>query len=416
MDSDYLSDWLAYINSNRPNEDEFGLARLQGIFSKIVTKPLASKTIMIGGTNGKGTTAEYLKNFLINAGYKVGLYTSPHLIDFNERIQINGKNIEDKRVVEAFKVIEALKYKTRLTYFDYVTLAAFEIFSKESLDFVILEIGVGGKFDPVNLIDSDISVVTNISKDHEKWLGSSLEEIGRQKSAIFKKDKVGILGAEEMPNSITSKAQETCSQVYHLGKDFLVESKESQWSYSFGQKEFFLDALKLGNLNKESASCALTAFKILSDREIDFNQSLANTFLKGRCDVVGNFVLDVSHNPASVQNLTTFLRTNYKDTKFNAIFSSMSDKDTVSIIKNISSFIANWNICFIDDERFNLLEQKELIESLTKKHVKQFDSVYSAVKRGYHEQYPYVVFGSFITVSEAYKAIKKIKDKSSVKD
>ena len=96
MDSDYLSDWLAYINSNRPNEDEFGLARLQGIFSKIVTKPLASKTIMIGGTNGKGTTAEYLKNFLINAGYKVGLYTSPHLIDFNERIQINGKNIEEK--------------------------------------------------------------------------------------------------------------------------------------------------------------------------------------------------------------------------------------------------------------------------------------------------------------------------------
>ena len=186
MNSDLLSDWLGYINSNRPDEGEFGLERLQKIFTKIVKKPLAKKSIIIGGTNGKGTTVEYLKNLFLNTYYKVGVYTSPHLINFNERIQINGKNIDDERIIEAFKEIESIKEESRLTYFDYATLAAFYIFSQEQLDFVILEIGVGGKYDPVNLINADISIVTNIEMDHEKWLGNSLEEIGSQKAAIFK--------------------------------------------------------------------------------------------------------------------------------------------------------------------------------------------------------------------------------------
>ena len=163
MNSDLLSDWLTYINSNRPNEGDFGLGRLQGIYLEIVKRPIAKKTILIGGTNGKGTTAEYLKNFFIASGKKVGIYTSPHLIEFNERIKINNISSSDEEIIKSFEKIDKIKNKTRLTYFDFATLAAFDIFSKEDLDIAILEIGIGGKYDPVNLIDADLSVITNIA-------------------------------------------------------------------------------------------------------------------------------------------------------------------------------------------------------------------------------------------------------------
>ena len=143
MNSDHLSDWLTFINSNRPNEGDFGLERLEDIYTEIVKNPLARKTILVGGTNGKGSTIEFLKNFLLSSGYNVGTYTSPHLLEFNERIKINGKSIKDNRIIRSFERINNLKKKIRLTYFDYATLAAFDIFSEEELDFAILEIGIG---------------------------------------------------------------------------------------------------------------------------------------------------------------------------------------------------------------------------------------------------------------------------------
>ena len=154
MNSDHLSHWLKIIDSNNPNEGYFGIEKLEDIYSEIVQSPLAKKTILVGGTNGKGSTIEFLKNFLLSAGYKVGTYTSPHLLEFNERIKINDKSIKDNRIIRSFERINNLKKKTRLTYFDYATLAAFDIFSEDELDFAILEIGIGGKYDPVNLINS----------------------------------------------------------------------------------------------------------------------------------------------------------------------------------------------------------------------------------------------------------------------
>ena len=259
MNSDHLSDWLTYINSNRPNEGDFGLGRLEDIYSQIVQSPVARKTILVGGTNGKGSTIEFLKNLLLSAGYKIGSYTSPHLLEFNERIKINDKSVEDKKIIRSFERIDKLKKKTRLTYFDYATLAAFDIFSEEELDFAILEIGIGGKYDPVNLINSDLSIITNIELDHEKWLGSSLEDIGDQKAAILKKGKLAILGSEEMPNSVMTKATEICSSHFQLNKDFFVHEDKTHWSYSFSEKDCNLDLLSNGSLNSDAAASALTA-------------------------------------------------------------------------------------------------------------------------------------------------------------
>ncbi|URQ66993.1 Mur ligase family protein [SAR86 cluster bacterium] len=409
MNSDHLSDWLTYINSNRPNEGDFGLGRLEDIYSQIVQSPVARKTILVGGTNGKGSTIEFLKNFLLSAGYKIGSYTSPHLLEFNERIKINDKSVEDKKIIRSFERIDKLKKKTRLTYFDYATLAAFDIFSEEELDFAILEIGIGGKYDPVNLINSDLSIITNIQLDHEKWLGSSLEDIGDQKAAILKKGKLAILGSEEMPNSVMTKATEICSSHFQLNKDFFVHEDKTHWSYSFSEKDCNLDLLSNGSLNSDAAASALTAYNLLSNREVGFQSIIENTQLKGRCDIVNNFILDVSHNPASVKNLISFIKKNFKERKFKAIFASMSEKDSSSIIKEIAHLISEWNICFIDDNRFDIPSLINLTKSKVKADVNIADTVYSAVERGYYEGSPYIVFGSFITVSEAYRALDKIK-------
>jgi len=409
MNSDHLSDWLTYINSNRPNEGDFGLGRLEDIYSQIVQSPVARKTILVGGTNGKGSTIEFLKNFLLSAGYKIGSYTSPHLLEFNERIKINDKSVEDKKIIRSFERIDKLKKKTRLTYFDYATLAAFDIFSKEELDFAILEIGIGGKYDPVNLINSDLSIITNIELDHEKWLGSSLEDIGDQKAAILKKGKLAILGSEEMPNSVMTKATEICSSHLQLNKDFFVHEDKTHWSYSFSEKDCNLDLLSNGSLNSDAAASALTAYNLLSNREVGFQSIIENTQLKGRCDIVNNFILDVSHNPASVKNLISFIKKNFKERKFKAIFASMSEKDSSSIIEEIAHLISEWNICFIDDKRFDIPSLINLTKSKVKADVNIADTVYSAVERGYYEGTPYIVFGSFITVSEAYRALDKIK-------
>ena len=409
MNSDHLSDWLTYINSNRPNEGDFGLGRLEDIYSQIVQSPVARKTILVGGTNGKGSTIEFLKNFLLSAGYKIGSYTSPHLLEFNERIKINDKSVEDKKIIRSFERIDKLKKKTRLTYFDYATLAAFDIFSEEELDFAILEIGIGGKYDPVNLINSDLSIITNIQLDHEKWLGSSLEDIGDQKAAILRKGKLAILGSEEMPNSVMTKATEICSSHFQLNKDFFVHEDKTHWSYSFSEKDCNLDLLSNGSLNSDAAASALTAYNLLSNREVGFQSIIENTQLKGRCDIVNNFILDVSHNPASVKNLISFIEKNFKERKFKAIFASMSEKDSSSIIKEIAHLISEWNICFIDDKRFDIPSLINLTKSKVKADVNIADTVYSAIERGYYEGTPYIVFGSFITVSEAYRALDKIK-------
>ena len=409
MNSDLLSDWLEYIDSNRPNEGDFGLERLQDIYPKILKKPIAKKIILVGGTNGKGTTVEYLNNFFLTAGYKVGTYTSPHLIKFNERIRLNNQHLDDKKIINAFKLIDDLKKGIRLTYFDYATLAAFNIFSNEDLDFVILEIGIGGKYDPVNLTNADLSIITNIELDHEKWLGSSIEEIGSQKAAILKEGKIAILGSQNMPKSVVEVAESNCSTVYQMNKDFKVEKNTSNWSYNFSQENLEVSSLSYGSLNSDAAGCAMTAFKILCEEEIDFRTIIKKTYLKGRCDVVDNFILDVSHNPASVKNLISFLKKNYKDIQFSAIFAAMADKDISSIIKEISEVISDWNICSIKDNRFDTDSLVQLTENLTHKKVNKSDSVYSAVYKGYMEGTPQIVFGSFITVSQAYSALEKIK-------
>jgi len=394
MNSNSLVDWLEYINLNRSEEGQFGLKRLEPIKNIVLDSPIAKKVVVIGGTNGKGTAAEFLNNLLLKSDFKVGLYTSPHLFNFNERIRINGLPLSDLEIINAFKAIEEIKGGVRLTYFDYATIAAFIIFKKNSIDVAILEIGLGGKYDPVNLLDPDISILTNVELDHQKWLGNTREEIGEEKSEIFREGKTIIMGATEMPETVLQKAQGLNSKTLQLGLDF------------------FEDEIKSNNLNKESAACSVAAYKEITDRQVDYKEILEKTTLLGRCDVNGKFILDVSHNLASVQNLVSFINKEFKGKSIKAIVGLMQDKDITGIIKEIKHVILEWYACSPDiDRAMPSADLKELILNETHGKVEAFESVDLAIKEAIKEDDTdmVIVFGSFFTVSEAYESLSKLK-------
>ena len=394
MNSNSLVDWLEYINLNRSEEGQFGLKRLEPIKNIILDSPIAKKVVVIGGTNGKGTTAEFLNNLLLQSDFKVGLYTSPHLFNFNERIRINGLPVSDLDIINAFREIEEIKGDVRLTYFDYATIAAFILFKKNSIDVAILEIGLGGRYDPVNLLDSDISILTNVELDHQKWLGNTREEIGEEKSAIFREGKTIIMGAAEMPETVLQKAKGLNSKTLQLGLDF------------------FVDEINTNNLNKESAACSVAAYKEITDKQINYKEILENTSLLGRCDVKGKFILDVSHNLASVQNLVSFINKECKGKSIKAIVGLMQDKDITGIIKVIKDVISEWYACSPDiDRAMPSTDLKELILQETLNKAEAFKSVDLAVKEAVKEDSTdiVIVFGSFFTVSEAYESLSKLK-------
>ena len=394
MNSNSLVDWLEYINLNRSEESKFGLKRLEPIKNIILDSPIAKQVVVIGGTNGKGTTAEFLNNLLLQSDFKVGLYTSPHLFNFNERIRINGLPVSDLDIINAFREIEEIKGDVRLTYFDYATIAAFILFKKNSIDVAILEIGLGGRYDPVNLLDSDISILTNVELDHQKWLGNTREEIGEEKSAIFREGKTIIMGAAEMPETVLQKAEGLNSKTLQLGLDF------------------FVDEINTNNLNKESAACSVAAYKEITDKQINYKEILENTSLLGRCDVKGKFILDVSHNLASVQNLVSFINKECKGKSIKAIVGLMQDKDITGIIKVIKDVISEWYACSPDIERaMPSTDLKEIIIQETLNKAEAFKSVDLAVKEAVKEDSTdiVIVFGSFFTVSEAYESLSKLK-------
>jgi len=250
-----LDQWLEYIDLVRSTEIDLNLDRIRFIYKKIVKFSSATKVIVVGGTNGKGSTVEFLTQLLIFSKRKVGTFTSPHLFKFNERIKINGIPISDKMIIDAFELIEKSRGDTRLTFFDFSTLAALTIFSNLNLDVVILEIGLGGRLDPVNIVDSDISVLTNVELDHQEWLGKNREAIGKEKAAIFRDQKTVILGQHDIPKSVIEETLRLKNKVFRIGRDFeyTVNDSLEEWSFSWKNgNQINLDKLQLGSLSVSS--------------------------------------------------------------------------------------------------------------------------------------------------------------------
>ena len=419
MKLDSLNSWLERIQSLGPKEIELGLERISPIYEKLIRPFIKSKTIVVGGTNGKGTTVEFLSQLLISKKRSVGTFTSPHLFNFNERIKVNGQAVPERYIINSFKLIEENRGSVQLTYFDFSTLAALLIFNEFKVDVMVLEIGLGGRLDPVNIVDSDIAILTNVELDHQDWLGNTREIIGKEKAAIFRSQKPVILGQHSIPESVLEKAIELQNQVYRVGGrfDYQVDGLQKKWSYSFsGQKAITFSQIHLNNLSVSSLSSALTAFCILEeDVKIDIEAVLKKTDLKGRCELIENrFLLDVSHNESSARYLSAFLERNFEsDREISAVFGVMSDKDIDAIIEPLLGRIKKWYVTSPNIERSKGPQDlSKLISLKSPSQVNQVKNVKEACLKAHEETGEgglILIFGSFYTVAEAFPAIKLLR-------
>ncbi|NUE81088.1 bifunctional tetrahydrofolate synthase/dihydrofolate synthase [Snodgrassella sp. ESL0304] len=418
-----LSSWLQHLeNGVAGGEIEMGLARVGAVRDRMGLKPVCP-LIVVGGTNGKGSVCAYLTQIYHEAGYRVGTLTSPHLLRFNERIAINGEAVADDLIVSAFEHIETARAEIPLTYFEFNTLAAVDVFIRQQVDVMILEVGLGGRLDAVNIFDADVAVITSVDLDHEAFLGDTVEKVAFEKAGIMRAGKPVICAQIPVPHSLSSHAAEVGADLLLLGRDFDCHKMEmQQWSYRFHPQESSLytgeharHALPIpvlrGNFQLSNAACALTVLECLSERlPLDIGaikRGLLRVRHPGRFQVLPGrpvTVLDVGHNPHAARALRSSLIALPYAEKRMAVFSMLADKDIDVVLEIIKDQFDCWLIAPLALPRGmteQALQQKFIQHNITAV------TAYPDVKEAYQaalseagENDRIVVFGSFHTVAE----------------
>lgn len=418
-----LSSWLQHLeNGVAGGEIEMGLARVGAVRDRMGLKPVCP-LIVVGGTNGKGSVCAYLTQIYHEAGYRVGTLTSPHLLRFNERIAINGEAVADDLIVSAFEHIETARAEIPLTYFEFNTLAAVDVFIHQQVDIMILEVGLGGRLDAVNIFDADVAVITSVDLDHEAFLGDTVEKVAFEKAGIMRAGKPVICAQIPVPHSLSSHAAEVGADLLLLGRDFDCHKMEmQQWSYRFHPQKSSLykdeharHALPIpvlrGNFQLSNAACALTVLECLSERlPLDIGaikRGLLRVRHLGRFQVLPGrpvTVLDVGHNPHAARALRSSLIALPYAEKRMAVFSMLADKDIDAVLEIIKDQFDCWLIAPLALPRgmtVQALQEKFIQHNITAV------TAYHDVKEAYQaalseagENDRIVVFGSFHTVAE----------------
>jgi dihydrofolate synthase/folylpolyglutamate synthase len=412
-----LKAWLKRIEAIHPDEIELGLTRVKAVAKVAGLDKLTCPLITIAGTNGKGSVVSFLTAIYVAAGYKVGSYTSPHISRFNERIRLNGRAVEDEQIVSAFNVIESKRGECALTYFEYSTLASMHLFLEQNVDVVLMEVGLGGRLDAVNIWDADVAVVTTIAIDHESWLGTTREEIAIEKVAIARSGKTLVTGDRSPPASLFHQANTIGAQLLCIGADFDYSSHSKGWdlntsSYNF--KNLQRPSLK-GHWQYDNAAVAIVASHALTTKlpvELgDINKGLETAVISARYQHAyfsqHPIILDVGHNPAAVKVLSEQLKKDYP-AGVAAVFAVMQDKAVGEIIDIMGSSITHWFIGSLSVER--ALDVDELEQQLSKQKgsVEVSGSVLQALERAVEvipSSQPILIFGSFFTISAVMEFI-----------
>jgi dihydrofolate synthase/folylpolyglutamate synthase len=262
-----LDDWLARISAQHPSAMALGLDRVGEVWRRMAVQ-WTPATVTVGGTNGKGSTCAYLERILLECGYKVGLYTSPHLLRYNERVRVNGEDAADAALIEGFERVEAARGATPLTYFEHGTLAALWQFATSGLDAVILEVGLGGRLDAVNIIDTDCAIIASVDLDHQAWLGNDRESIAFEKAGIFRAARPAIFGDLDPPQRLEAHARAIGADLQVLGREFRYETGDHQWDFigRKGSKRALPFPALRGRFQLRNASSALAALDELAER------------------------------------------------------------------------------------------------------------------------------------------------------
>jgi dihydrofolate synthase/folylpolyglutamate synthase len=360
---DSLTEWLDWQEGLHPRSIDLGLERAAGVFKALNPDNVKPLTIIVGGTNGKGSCIAFLEAIYRAQGYRVGAYTSPHILRYNERIRIDGQAVSDDKICHAFERIEAVRNDVSLSYFEFGTLAALDIFWRSELDIQLLEVGLGGRLDAVNIIDADICLITSICIDHIDWLGETREAIGYEKAGIFRTGTPAIIGDLEPPESLLHSAVKKNTPFFCINHDFTFKIKQNGWDWKSkcSQLREYLSlprpALKGEHQYRNAASVIMTVTQmetLLPVSEKSIYQGLQNVQLKGRFQLIDSEVpvlLDVAHNPHAVHALLDYLVSDFSGKKIYAIFSMMKDKDIAGVIKIINPVIKHWIVAPLNNPR-----------------------------------------------------------------
>lgn len=412
-----LSSWLSYIESQHPSEIELGLDRGNEVLSRLKLSRPKHKVITVAGTNGKGSTCAMLTQYLSSQKYSVGTYTSPHFIDFNERIALNNVPCEDELICQAFEVVEAARGEIPLTYFEFSTLAALWVFDQSELDYWVLEVGLGGRLDSVNMIDTDVAVITSISLDHTDWLGNDLEVIAQEKAGIARKDKLLISGVVNPPASIANTALAVGANLKQKDEDFYFIASESSWTWRTPELQYTDLPIPSLPLQNAATVIAILVFMGMEPTQDDLISLFNTVELTGRFQKVASgpdVFIDVAHNPEAAIELAQKVEQFSKPPI--AVCGMLKDKDIASVVKHLSGSFSSWFCCDLAGPRGSKgkeLADQVIASSGSKLHVKHFSSVAeafdSAISVAKLEERSVIVFGSFITVSD-YLAIGQSKE------
>ena len=400
-----LAQWLEFIERQHPSTIALGLDRVAEVFKRLKIE-LRCPVITVGGTNGKGSTCAMLESILRCAGYRTGLYTSPHLVRYNERVRIAGKDADDEALAEGFEAVEAARGETPLTYFEYGTLAAFWVFAQQKIEAAVLEVGLGGRLDAVNIVDSDCAVLTSVGIDHVDFLGPDRESIGREKAGIFRAGRPAVVAEPDPPRTVLDAAGEKLL----IGKDFGYTSGQGQWSYwgpGGTRPGLAHPALRGGNQlrNASAALCALDCLREhlpLAMQEI--RRGLAEVELPARFQTLPGrpqIVLDVAHNVQAARVLADNLGASGFAPETLAVCGMLRDKDIEGVLREMSPRITQWHLATLGGSRGATAEHLAsfLTNQKTEKHASPAAAMESALKQA-GENDKIVVFGSFLTVGE----------------
>jgi dihydrofolate synthase/folylpolyglutamate synthase len=410
-----LADWLGYIERQHPASIALGLDRVAEVSSALEIK-ISCPIITVGGTNGKGSTCALLEAILSCAGYRTGMYTSPHLLRYNERVRVAGREADDAALCEAFAAVEHARGGVPLTYFEFGTLAAFVQFARENLDALVLEVGLGGRLDAVNLLDADCAVLTSVGIDHVEYLGSTREAIGREKAGIFRPAMPAVVADPSPPASVLDEAQRKGARLLLIGRDFGYQAQDTQWAYwgPAGKRSGLAHPALRGAMQLRNASAAFTALGTLRERlpvaMQDLRKGIAEAVLPGRFQILPGrpqMVLDVAHNPEAAAVLASNLGASGFSPETIAVFGMLKDKDIAGVVRAVAPRITRWHLATLPGPRgadaFHL--RKILLEEKIQNPVFEYASVaeaLAAAKSEAAENDKIVVFGSFLTVAGAY--------------
>ena len=420
-----LADWLSWQETLHLSEIDLGLDRIREVAKRLDLLSPSFPIITIAGTNGKGSSVALFESILKSQGYKTGSYTSPHLIDYNERIKLDSVNTTDELIVKAFEEIDKARSAIdpiSLTYFEFGTLAAMLIFTQQKVDIAILEVGLGGRLDASNLWDTSLAIITSIGVDHIDWLGDNREIIAIEKSGIMRKDTPVICGDLDPPHTISKEAKRIGAQLYQINNDFSYGKNDNNtWDWKGLDNSYTLPLPALSGefqLNNSATVIAglITIENILKTNINNIKQGLKNASIVGRLQTIHQqpeWLIDVAHNPHAAKQLAKHLNSNPVTGKTIALFSMLKDKDIEQVITIMGLNIDEWHIVELEGSRSTKINdlEKAITEQTPDKTVKTHQSFLDAcksLKSTSNLQDRVVAFGSFLVVSEVINACHQI--------